>query len=217
MNDIRKKGQETLLLSIIGIAAGISFIGGAAFSEYNANAFDSNTVYKTVSADIVPAGIGEEGKTLGFDEYKIVYDENDYTYSYAFDSYAGLDDSFFEVKYGSEKNKINLIRHYIDKDKEDIRTLEFDKDVVDSFVAAFGDSNEKDSIFFILEDGSIEYILMGRAVKNDDFRSFKINGLKNIAKHYNSNACSDVNGTCLRTVLVQSTDGTIYNLMNYIQ
>ena len=54
-------------------------------------------------------------------------------------------------------------------------------------------------------------------MKNNDYRTYQINGLQNIAKHYNANACSDVNSVCVRTTLVQAMDGTIYNLANYIQ
>ncbi len=215
---VKMKGQDTLLLAIIGIIAGIAFVGGVAYGENNYKIF-SRGVSTVAKADekIVPAGYGSQLDTLGYDEYNIIYDENAYTYSLALDSYAGLNDSYYDVKYGQEKNTIILSKYFLADGKTENHQLSFDKPVVDSFVASFGENNDKDSIFFILEDGSIEYILMGRAMKNDDYRTFKINDLKNIAKHYNANACSDENNACVRTVLVQAMDGTIYNLANYIQ
>ena len=196
-----KKPQEKLVLSFIGIAAGIAFLGGTAYGEsYNARKIGNVTNYVS-DEEVVPAGYNNGKSTLGFNEYNIIYDENEYNYTFILDNYAGLDDSYFEVRYGDDKSTINLVRNYIK----------------DSFVAGFGDSNEKDSIFFILEDGSVEYILVERAVKNDDYRTFRIDGLDNIAKQYNSNACSDTTLECKRTVLVQSMDGTIYDLEKYVQ
>ena len=213
----KENGKTLLLIAIIGIAAGIAFVGGFAFSK---NHYDLvGTFFKRTSTKekVVPAAYTGDKKTLGYDEYNIVYDENEYTYSYVFDSYAGLNDSYIEIKYGGEKNTINLVRNYLESEKVENHTLEFDSKVVDSFVAGFGEDNYKDSIFFILEDGSIEYILISRAIKNDDYRTFKIYHLKNVVKYYNANACSEVTNVCSRTVLVQSMDGTIYNLVKYVQ
>ena len=212
-----KKPQEKLVLSIIGISAGIAFLGGTAYGEsYKARKIGNITNY-TESEEVVPAGYSNGKSTLGFNEYNIIYDENEYNYTFILDNYAGLDDSYFEVRYGDDKSTINLVRNYIKDGHTEGHSIEFDENVVDSFVAGFGDSNEKDSIFFILEDGSIEYILIERAVKNDDYRTFRIDGLDNIAKHYNANACSDTTLECKRTVLVQSMDGTIYDLEKYVQ
>ena len=214
---IRKKGQDTLIVSIIGIAAGIAFIGGDFYGErHHARLFGGTTVVAS-NEEVVTAGEGVQKATLGFDENQILYDENDNNYTFIFDNYAGLDDSYFEVRYGDDKNSINLVRNYLETGNSEGHMLEFNERVVDSFVAGFGDSNEKDSIFFILEDGSIEYILIERAIRNDDYRTFKIDGLSNIVKHYNANSCSDVTSNCERTVLVQSMDGTIYDLVNYVQ
>ena len=215
--EVRKKGQDTLIVSIIGIAAGVAFIGGDFYGERHHARYFGNKEVINSNAEVVTAGEGIQAHTLGFDESQIVYDENNYSYTFIFDSYAGLDDSYIEVRYGNDKNSINLVRNYIETGNSEGHLLEFNERVVDSFVAGFGDSNEKDSIFFILEDGSIEYILIDRAIRNDDYRTFKIDGLNNIVKHYNANSCSDVTSTCERTVLVQSMDGTIYDLVNYVQ
>ncbi len=212
-----KRAQDKLVLSIIGVSAGIAFLGGTAYGEsFKARKIGDNVKY-VENEEIVSAGYGNNSGTLGFDEYNIIYDENEYSYTFIFDNYAGLNDSYFEVRYGDDRSSINLVRNYIADNHTEGHLIEFDQNVVDSFVAGFGDNNDEDAIFFILEDGSIEYILVGRAVKNDDYRTFKIDELTNVVKHYNANACSDVTSVCKRTVLVQSMDGTIYDLEKYVK
>ena len=217
MEKVRKKGQDTLIVSIIGISAGIAFMGGCVMGEKHQARYAYIPTTAGSNNEVVTAGYGTELATLGYDENLIVYDENDYNYSFVFDNYAGLNDSYFEIRYGEDKSTINLVRNYLDTGNSEGHSIEFDSRVVDSFIAGFGDDNQKDSIFFILEDGSVEYLLVDRATKNDDYRTFKIDELHNIVKHYNANACSEVTSECVRTVLVQSIDGTIYDLINYVQ
>lgn len=212
----KKKGQETLILSIIGIAAGISFVGGFGFGESYKTRRLANDRVVTVDSSVVAAGFVEERETLGYDEYNIVYDDSNNNYSFIFDSYAGLDDSYVEARYGEDKDTVELVRNYLDTGISEEHTLVFDGKVVDAFVAGFGNDMDKDAMFFVLEDGSLEYLLIRRAINNNDYRTFKVDEVQNVVKHYNANSCNDETGACTRTVLVQTMDGSIYDLLKIV-
>ena len=63
--------------------------------------------------------------------------------------------------------------------------IPFDRNIVDVHMSTFDMNVELNTIFFLLDDGTVEYILIEDAIERNDFRSFgKLDGLNNIAKFY---------------------------------
>ncbi len=91
----------------------------------------------------------------------------------------------------------------------------FSGKVVDMYVNGIGQDATGSVALFLLEDGTIEYIPLYKALQNNDIRSYgKVNGVENIIKFYSVSATgkneNSVGG--FQTILAQKEDGTFYDL-----
>lgn len=87
-----------------------------------------------------------------------------------------------------------------------------DKKVQNIYFMGAGQSVTSFCLFFLMDDGTLEYMPLAYAIKNNDFRSYgKIEGIENIT--YLVSAVTE-NGT--NTTLAVQKDGTAYDLEDQI-
>ena len=220
----RKKnnGRDTVLVSLLAVVAIITFIGGYALSgelaerSYRAsNGNNKNEDVISVPDDVVRGLPIPSVDTLGFKEGDVVSVEDE-KYEVNFGRYTASKDSYYDILYGDKNTSIKLVRHDSNGEFEEY-LIDFSYDVVDVFVSGFGKDNKNDTIFFLLDDGSVEYMLIRDAIANNDFTSYgALPGLTNVAKFYNGNVCDSEGNNCVKTVFAQTTDSSIYNLYDLI-
>ena len=218
-NNVRSSSVSVFILS----AAIIAFIGGFAVSgEIKDRLFHYNDRDKEIkiveSEDIDIAGGNLVGnKTLGFNENMVVTEDDDREYNVLLGTYMGVNDSYYDIQYGNTKAEIAFVKYSEFADDSQYFLIPFERKVVDIHMSTFNMNTELNTIFFLLEDGSVEYILIEDAIERNDFRSFgKIEELNNIAKFYEGTSCETDSVNCTKTAFAQSTDGRIYDLSNYI-
>jgi hypothetical protein len=87
--------------------------------------------------------------------------------------------------------------------------INFEKKIVDVFFGEMGQSSSGDTLFILLEDGTVEYIPivhMFNHVQGAPVSYGKINGVSNVAKFTLSSTAGGV------TTLAIKNDGTFYDL-----
>ena len=220
----KRKTQDSLITSVIGVSAVIAFMGGYVLSgdltkSYNNLANSNNKVQKLDGLEIAGASVSGStlaGSTLGFNENYIVASD-EYDYNYDLGTYAGVGDSYVTFQYGNKKNEIKIVKYYYDNDESEEYTVSFDKNVVDIHMSTFDMNTDLSTILFLLDDGSVEYMFIENAMERDVYNTEgKIEELKNITKFYEGTACEKGTPICTKTTFAQSIDGKIYNLYDYI-
>ncbi len=77
-------------------------------------------------------------------------------------------------------NNLDVKDEYLYNDEE-IAFL--DRNVVEVYIAGFGNGLGGETIFFLMEDGTVEYLPFQYALKNNKFESYgKITGIKDVVK-----------------------------------
>lgn len=95
----------------------------------------------------------------------------------------------------------------------------FSGKVVDMLEGGIGQDATGTLAIFLLEDGTIEYIPLYEALKNQNIKSYgKVAGVEDIIKLYSSTAApKDSPVGAYVTILAQKSDGTFYNLQDKIK
>ncbi len=97
----------------------------------------------------------------------------------------------------------------------DITINNFTKDIVDVFLGGFGQDASNDTLFFLMEDGTVEYVPIRMALLNNanTISSYgAIPSVTDIVKLYNAQASSAPSMSGYATTLAQKADGTFYDL-----
>ena len=123
--------------------------------------------------------------------------------------------TYFDLTYGDTNKTAKLVRHDSNGEFEEF-LLDFNYDVVDIFVGSFGNAKENDTVFFLLDDGTVEYIVINEAVENNLFETLQITSVLNVAKFYKGNVCNNDGTDCIETTYAQTMDGSIYDLYDYV-
>ena len=167
--------------------------------------------YKNYSSDVLP-----------FDDSKVI-NTTDLEYSHRFDT------GFHEARIYYKDNNIfdvivdwNDVKKYYGYDKPTderytISKIKFDKKVKDIFTGYF--FQDMGSVYlFLMEDGTVEYMPLFDALKNNTIKSYgKIDGVEDAIGFYQVSAFpkNAVTGG-FQTVLVQKSDGTYYDLIDFM-
>jgi hypothetical protein len=221
---IKRKTQDSLVTSVIVVAALIAFIGGYALSADLQHSYfnvTSNNNKKDVLDGVQIAGTSVGGSivagtTLGFNENYVV-SSDDYDYNLDLGSYSSVSTSYLNFEYGDTKSDIKVKRYYYENNGSDEYTISFDKNVVDVHISNFESDPDYNVVLFLLDDGSIEYLLLERAITNNNFTAVsKIDNLSNVVKFYDGTACESGTPICTKTVFAQTTNGSIFDLYSYI-
>lgn len=216
------KPNDTLLTGVIAVSAAIAFMGGYVLSGDLNKSYSNLTKSKSNTyegVEIAGASIGGstlEGTTLGFNENYVV-SEGEFDYNYELGSYSSVGDSYLNFEYGNKKSEVKVLKYYYDNDKNEEFTISFDKNVVDVHISTFDMNSDYSTALFLLDDGSVEYVLLERAIETSNFEpNGKLEDLKNIVKFYEGTACEKGTPICNKTTFAQSMNGKIYNLYDYI-
>ena len=90
--------------------------------------------------------------------------------------------------------------------------INFNKKVVDMAECGFGQSIDNETLFFIMEDGTVEYMPIATAVKNNSIKSYgKLEGVNDIISIKNVSAGAP-NGGGWVTTIAFNKDGKFYDL-----
>ena len=82
---------------------------------------------------------------------------------------------------------------------------------VDSFIESFGNGRGGETLFFLMEDGTVEYIPVIKAIQEGKFQSFgKIPGVESVVKFYTAHNYGGL------TPLAQRADGDYYDLSSIL-
>lgn len=218
-NNVKNSSISVFILS----AAIIAFIGGFALSgeikdrTYRINNNEEEKEKVEIENIDIAGGKMIGNTTLGFNENMVVTDDDNREYNVLLGSYMGVNDSYFDIQYGNTKNEIAFVKYSESADDSQYFLIPFEHKVVDIHMSTFDMNTELNTIFFLLEDGSVEYILIEDAIERNDFRSFgKIEELSNIVKFYEGTSCESGTLNCTKTAFAQSTDGRIYDLSEFI-
>lgn len=97
--------------------------------------------------------------------------------------------------------------------------ISFDQKVVDIFFGGIGQGSSGDTILFLMEDGSVQYIPVRTALSTnlDNLNSYgALPSLSNIVKFYEANSYIRLGGGS-NTILAQDKDGNIYDLSSILR
>lgn len=221
MEKTNKKAQDYLIASVIVVAAAIAFMGGYVLSSDVSKSFDKiknnkNSTTEEELSGLSIAGTTLSGKTLGFGDDYVVGKDEEKDYNLILGTYVGVNDSYLNLSYGGSKKEVKITKYLYTNEELSDYDLVFDKEVVDIHMTSFDLSPSLNTIFFLLDDGTVEYMLVEDAIETNDFKIYGTLKIKNIAKFYEGNICSKENNKCEKTCFAQTVDGKIYDLAEYI-
>lgn len=219
MEKTNKKAQDYLVASVIVVAAVIAFMGGYVLSSDVSKSFNkikNNNKTEDELTGLSIAGTTLSGETLGFRDELIVGKDEEKDYNMVLGTYVGVNDSYLDLSYGDSKKEIEITKYIYTNEEISDYQLNFDKEVVDIHMSSFELSPSLNTIFFLLDDGTVEYMLVEDALETNDFKSYGTLKVKNVAKFYEGNICTKENNECEKTCFAQTVDGKIYDLAEYI-
>lgn len=90
------------------------------------------------------------------------------------------------------------------------KTITFDKEVKEVLSGGTAQDITGSAILYLMEDGTVEYTPLYKAINDNDFRSYgPLPDISDIVRLENANACSGVG--CWSTTIGQTSDGTLYD------
>ena len=218
MEKNKKKVQDSLLTAVIAVTATMAFIGGFALSgdlkERIFRASDSNTE-NTYNDSVVAAAGSLKGKTLGFDE-RYVVDDFDNDHEIMLGTYSGITNTYITIEYGERKSQLKFTKYTYESENSDVYVIDFPAYVVDVHMSTFDLDSKLNTIFILLEDGNVEYILIEDAIDTNDIRSYGTVAIDKVAKFYEGTTCDKYSDYCMKTAFAQTLNGDIYDLYKYI-
>ena len=226
---MENKKSKTGLHVFVGILLGIIICGGVVFATYSLG-------YLTFTSQEEPAEVetnneskdetAEENTSAGsldFDTSKITNSNAD---SYELQNYNGtinvrLDETrklatlSFNRKTLSDTYGLNWDTTGVVEGTVEDKTITFNQGIKDIYVGGIGQDMSGDIILFLMDDGTIEYIPVYKALVTsgvDGLISYgTLQDLKDIVKFYSVGAIRNPVGSSV-TILAQTKDGTLYDL-----
>lgn len=126
---------------------------------------------------------------------------------------------------GSVKIEVNydnistIYGNYVEINKSNNTTTkleDFDKNVVDVYIGGFGHTVGNEVLFFLLEDGTVEFMPIAHALQNNTIKSYgKLDGVSDVIEFITGNA-NIVNGSGWATTYAVRKDGSFYDLNTII-
>ncbi len=225
---MENKKSKTGLHIFIGTLLGILICGGVVFATYSlgyltfSSQEDNNDITeKEATKDDNNTNHEDFINNLGFEESKITNkDSNNYKLSREFDGIvASLDESKTIVTIRFYSNITGGFDMYLPEGYDDdyfntTKEIHFSKQLKDIYIGGFGTDFSNDTILFLMEDGTVEYLPIRNNLQYnpDNLKSYgALPELTDIVIFYDSN--KEETGS---TVLAQKSDGTIYDLQPII-
>lgn len=219
MEKKKVKGQETFVTGVIMICAMMAFIGGYVLSSdlkdrifratEASNSEDENAL-------ISSAGGTLGGATLGFNEKNVVSEEEK-DYNVYLETYMGMDGTYTDIQYGQNKSQLIFKTYSYENETSKETIVNFPANVVDTHLSTFDLDSKLNTIFVLLEDGKVDYILIEDALEKDDIRTYGTLEINNVAKFYEGTTCEKNTDECVKTAFAQTMDGKIYDLYDFVK
>ena len=88
----------------------------------------------------------------------------------------------------------------------------------DLILSGFGQAVGEETLFFLMEDGSVEYVPIHKALQENKIQSYgKLPNVENVIKFYNGGSCAKTGPGCGHDIIAQRADGSYYNLYEAIR
>ena len=116
-----------------------------------------------------------------------------------------------EVNYSSisELYGVNITNS---KKLRTVKIDNFDKNIVDIYIGSFGHALGSDVLFFLLEDGTVEYMPIAHALQNNTIKSYgKLNGVSDVVE-FITGGTNLKEGSGWMTIYAIRKDGSFYDL-----
>lgn len=130
----------------------------------------ANTTFKLAALDRTKALIGDAENIYGAPSQSTLF------------GYSSYDGNTVTLSFCSE----DLEYYYPDvvaPSCEDEQTITFSQGVIDVFTGGFGQSVGGEVVFFLLEDGTVEFMPLHDALLNDRYESYgKVEGVENVVR-----------------------------------
>ena len=225
---MENKKSKTGLHVIVGILLGIIICGGVIYAAYSLDYLtfgqvEENEKAKTNNDENNESEENVDNNSLDFDTSKIVNSTAD---SYELQNYNGTIDVIldetreiatlsFNRKTLSDTYGLNWDTTGVVEGTVEEKTITFTQGVKDVFVGGIGQDISGDVILFLMDDGTVEYIPVYKALSSngiDGLISYgTLNDLKDVVKFYSVGAIRNLVGSSV-TILAQTKDGTLYDL-----
>lgn len=225
---MENKKSKTGLHVFVGILLGIIICGGVVFATYSLGYLTFNQVEETEKTETNNEENNEaeeevSDNSLDFDTSKIVNSPAD---SYELQNYNGtinvrLDNTrkiatlSFNRKTLSDTYGLNWDTIGVVEGTVEDKTITFTQGVKDVYVGGIGQDMSGDVILFLMDDGTVEYIPVYKALSTggvDGLTSYgTLQDLKDVVKFYSVMAIRNPVGSSV-TILAQTKDGTLYDL-----
>ena len=229
---MESKKSKTGLHVIVGILLGIIICGGVIYAAYSLDYLtfgqvEENEKAKTNNDENNESEENVDNNSLDFDTSKIVNSTAD---SYELQNYNGTIDVIldetreiatlsFNRKSLSDTYGLNWDTTGVVEGTVEEKTITFTQGVKDVFVGGIGQDISGDVILFLMDDGTVEYIPVYKALSSngiDGLISYgTLNDLKDVVKFYSVGAIRNPVGSSV-TILAQTKDGTLYDLNSII-
>ena len=225
---MENKKSKTGLHVFVGILLGIIICGGVVFATYSLGYLTFNQVEETEKTETNNEENNEaeeevSDNSLDFDTSKIVNSTAD---SYELQNYNGtinvrLDNTrkiatlSFNRKTLSDTYGLNWDTTGVVEGTVEDKTITFTQGIKDVYVGGIGQDMSGDIILFLMDDGTVEYIPVYKALSTggvDGLTSYgTLQDLKDVVKFYSVMALRNPVGSSV-TILAQTKDGTLYDL-----
>lgn len=227
----QKKKSHRLLYTVIGLLIGVVLSCGIGYALYSQDilSFQSTKVQTKENNNQKSDETTLEAEKVNyiFDSNKVVNSSADgYTLtvpSHASGTNVSLDNSQTKVT-------ISINHHLISQNyglgwvtsSEDYsyepHEIVFNQKIVDIFFGGIGQDASGDTMLFLMEDGSVQYLPLKKAYSTDheNLKSYgELSGISNIVKFYSANTLSQMGSGI--TILAQDKEGKIYDLSKILQ
>lgn len=195
--------MKKLFFAILGFIVGIALGAGIIYIIDN----DSKTNDKKEEKDSKYVSLKiEDDNCINSNDY------NYYLYDYSDGMTIDLEDSRTVNLKISNLDSWGLTNY--NSNEQSFTINNFSKDIIDIRTGSIFPSLDGSVVIFLMEDGSVEYIPLYKALESNDVRSYgKLEGVEDIVKLYNVTAIpknSPVGASA--SLLAQKSDGTFYDL-----
>lgn len=229
--DNQKKKNHIFLYGIIGVFIGIVLSCGIFYVLYSQEIliFESAKVQSKDSKNKISDQTTSEIEKNNyiFDSSKVVNASAE-GYTLTVPSHASGTNIYLD----SSQTKVTVsINHYLisqnyglgwvtsnDDYTYEPHEIVFEQKVVDIFFDGIGQDASGDTLLFLLEDGTVQYLPLKKAYSTDheNLKSYgTLSGISNIVKFYSANSLSQMGSSV--TILAQDEDGNLYDLATLLQ
>ena len=225
---MENKKSKTGLHVFVGILLGIIICGSVIYAAYSLDYLtfgqvEENEKAKTNNDENNESEENVDNNSLDFDTSKIVNSTAD---SYELQNYNGTIDVIldetreiatlsFNRKTLSDTYGLNWDTTGVVEGTVEDKTITFTQGIKDVYVGGIGQDMSGDIILFLMDDGTVEYIPVYKALSTgevDGLTSYgTLQDLIDVVKFYSVTAIRNPVGSSV-TIIAQTKDGTLYDL-----